>query len=205
MFFCTNHLFLSIFSSSIMSKNIALFASGSGSNAENIIRYFTGNSDFSFPLIISNNEKAFVHERAKKLGVPSLTFPREDFIDGGKILNLLQEKNIDAIVLSGFLLKIPDSIIEAYPQKIVNIHPALLPKFGGKGMYGMKVHRAVLEAGEKETGITIHYVNSNYDEGDIIFQAKCPVLPDDTPESVAQRVHALEYEFFPRIIAEIWK
>ncbi|HOF98737.1 MAG: phosphoribosylglycinamide formyltransferase [Paludibacteraceae bacterium] len=188
-----------------MSKNIALFASGSGSNAENIIRYFTGNSDFSFPLIISNNEKAFVHERAKKLGVPSLTFPREDFIDGGKILNLLQEKNIDAIVLSGFLLKIPDSIIEAYPQKIVNIHPALLPKFGGKGMYGMKVHRAVLEAGEKETGITIHYVNSNYDEGDIIFQAKCPVLPDDTPESVAQRVHALEYEFFPRIIAEIWK
>ncbi len=205
MFFCTNHLFLSIFSSSIMSKNIALFASGSGSNAENIIRYFTGNSDFSFPLIISNNEKAFVHERAKKLGVPSLTFPREDFIDGGKILNLLQEKNIDAIVLSGFLLKIPDSIIEAYPQKIVNIHPALLPKFGGKGMYGMNVHRAVLEAGEKETGITIHYVNSNYDEGDIIFQAKCPVLPDDTPESVAQRVHALEYEFFPRIIAEIWK
>jgi len=204
MFFCTNHLFLRNFSSSTMTKRIALFASGSGSNAENIIRYFSDNCDFSFPVIISNNENAFVHERAKKMGVPSITFSREDFIEGKKILNFLQEKRIDAIVLAGFLLKIPDLIIEAYPRKIINIHPALLPKFGGKGMYGMKVHSAVLEAGEKETGITIHYVNSNYDEGDIIFQAKCPVLSGDTPESVAQRVHALEYEYFPRIIAEIW-
>jgi phosphoribosylglycinamide formyltransferase-1 len=187
-----------------MTKRIALFASGSGSNAENIIRYFSDNCDLSFPVIISNNENAFVHERAKKMGVPSITFSREDFIEGKKILNFLQEKRIDAIVLAGFLLKIPDLIIEAYPRKIINIHPALLPKFGGKGMYGMKVHSAVLEAGEKETGITIHYVNSNYDEGDIIFQAKCPVLSGDTPESVAQRVHALEYEYFPRIIAEIW-
>lgn len=187
-----------------MPIRIAIFASGSGSNAENIIRYFSNHPNFVFPVIISNNEKAFVHERAKKLGVPSVTFSKEDFLKGEKILNFLQEQKIDAIVLAGFLLQVPSLVIDAYPQKIINIHPALLPKFGGKGMYGMRVHEAVKEAGETETGITIHYVNNEYDAGEIIFQAKCPVLPEDTPETIAKKVHELEYQYFPRVIEKIW-
>ena len=187
-----------------MSLKIAIFASGSGSNAENIIRFFSENSDFEFPVIISNKSDAFVHERAKKLQIPSFTFSREDFSTGETILAFLKLHNIDCIVLAGFLLKIPQTLIEAFPQKIINIHPALLPKFGGKGMYGSRVHEAVAEACEKESGITIHYVNSNYDEGSIIFQAKCPVLPTDTPEMIAEKVHALEYEHFPKVIEEIW-
>ncbi len=187
-----------------MPIRIAIFASGSGSNAENIIRYFSNHPNFVFPVIISNNEKAFVHERAKKLGVSSVTFSKEDFLQGEKILNFLQEQKIDAIVLAGFLLQVPSLVIDAYPQKIINIHPALLPKFGGKGMYGMRVHEAVKEAGETETGITIHYVNNEYDAGEIIFQAKCPVLPEDTPETIAKKVHELEYQYFPRVIEKIW-
>lgn len=187
-----------------MPIRIAIFASGSGSNAENIIRYFSNHSNFVFPVILSNNEKAFVHERAKKLGVPSVTFSKEDFLKGEKILNFLQEQKIDAIVLAGFLLQVPLLVIDAYPQKIINIHPALLPKFGGKGMYGMRVHEAVKEAGETETGITIHYVNNEYDAGEIIFQAKCPVLPEDTPETIAKKVHELEYQYYPRVIEKIW-
>lgn len=187
-----------------MPIRIAIFASGSGSNAENIIRYFSNHPNFVFPVILSNNEKAFVHERAKKLGVPSVTFSKEDFLKGEKILNFLQEQKIDAIVLAGFLLQVSSLVIDAYPQKIINIHPALLPKFGGKGMYGMRVHEAVKEAGETETGITIHYVNNEYDAGEIIFQAKCPVLPKDTPETIAKRVHELEYQYFPRVIEKIW-
>lgn len=187
-----------------MPIRIAIFASGSGSNAENIIRYFSNHPNFVFPVILSNNEKAFVHERAKKLGVPSVTFSKEDFLKGEKILNFLQEQKIDAIVLAGFLLQVPLLVIDAYPQKIINIHPALLPKFGGKGMYGMRVHEAVKEAGETETGITIHYVNNEYDAGEIIFQAKCPVLPKDTPETIAKKVHELEYQYFPRVIEKIW-
>lgn len=187
-----------------MPIRIAIFASGSGSNAENIIRYFSNHPNFVFPVILSNNEKAFVHERAKKLGVPSVTFSKEDFLKGEKILNFLQEQKIDAIVLAGFLLQVPLLVIDAYPQKIINIHPALLPKFGGKGMYGMRVHEAVKEAGETETGITIHYVNNEYDAGEIIFQAKCPVLPEDTPETIAKKVHELEYQYYPRVIEKIW-
>lgn len=187
-----------------MPIRIAIFASGSGSNAENIIRYFSNHPNFVFPVILSNNEKAFVHERAKKLKIPSVTFSKEDFLKGEKILNFLQEQKIDAIVLAGFLLQVPLLVIDAYPQKIINIHPALLPKFGGKGMYGMRVHEAVKEAGETETGITIHYVNNEYDAGEIIFQAKCPVLPKDTPETIAKRVHELEYQYFPRVIEKIW-
>ncbi|MBP8945400.1 MAG: phosphoribosylglycinamide formyltransferase [Paludibacteraceae bacterium] len=187
-----------------MPIRIAIFASGSGSNAENIIRYFSNHPNFVFPVIISNNEKAFVHERAKKLGVPSVTFSKEDFLKGEKILNFLQEQKIDAVVLAGFLLQLPPLLINAYPKKIINIHPALLPKFGGKGMYGMRVHEAVKEAGETETGITIHYVNNEYDAGEIIFQAKCPVLPEDTPETIAKKVHELEYQYFPRVIEKIW-
>ena len=184
-----------------MKKNIALLASGSGSNAENIIRYFHDYKDICFPVIISNKENAYVHERAKNLGVSSYTFKKIDF-ENGKVLEFLKEQQINFVVLAGFLLKIPGNLLQAYPNKIINIHPALLPKFGGKGMYGAYVHEAVVAAKEKESGITIHYVNENYDEGQIIFQAQCEVLPTDTPDDVAEKVHALEYEFFPKIIEQ---
>lgn len=187
-----------------MSLRIALFASGSGSNAENIVRYFSGNDAFSFPVIVSNKIDAFVHQRAENLGIPSVTFSYQEFKSGEKVLEFLTENRIDAIVLAGFLLKIPEILIQAYPQKIINIHPALLPKYGGKGMYGHFVHEAVKAAGETESGITIHYVNEHYDEGTIILQQKCPLTTDDTPDSIAEKVHALEYEFFPKAIEQIW-
>ncbi len=187
-----------------MPIKIAIFASGSGSNAENIANYYSKSSVFEFPLIISNKVDAFVHQRAKKLQIPSFTFSREDFLSGDKIITLLKEYNIEYIVLAGFLLRIPTSLVDAYPNKIINIHPALLPKFGGKGMYGHHVHQAVADAGDTESGITIHYVNGNYDEGNVIFQATCPVLPTDTADTIAEKVHALEYEHFPRVIGEIW-
>jgi len=187
-----------------MNKKIALFSSGSGSNAENIIRYFSKKTGFEFPLIISNKSDAYVHERARNLGIPSFTFTREEFNNGTQITSLLSDYKIDYIVLAGFLLKIPTQILQAFPNKIINIHPALLPKFGGKGMYGHHVHQAVVDAKETLSGITIHYVNENYDEGNVIFQAICPVLPSDTPEMVAEKVHALEYEHFPKIIEKLW-
>lgn len=182
---------------------IVIFASGSGSNAENIVNYFKDNEDIEIALIISNKKEAYVHERAKKLGVESLTFPKSDFETSQKVLQYLTDKKIDFIVLAGFLLKVPDYLIKAYPNRIVNIHPALLPKYGGKGMYGDNVHKAVVEAGDKESGITIHYVNENYDEGTIIFQATCPVSTEDTYEDVAKKVHILEYTHFPVVIEEI--
>jgi phosphoribosylglycinamide formyltransferase-1 len=187
-----------------MNKKIALFASGSGSNAENIFRYFSDQSVFEFPLIISNKADAYVHERARKLGIPSFTFSKEAFNIGTEIVSLLNDYKIDYIVLAGFLLKISTPILQAFPNKIINIHPALLPKFGGKGMYGHHVHQAVVDAKEATSGITIHYVNENYDEGNVIFQAVCPVLPTDTPDMVAEKVHALEYEHFPRVIERIF-
>jgi phosphoribosylglycinamide formyltransferase-1 len=183
-------------------KRIALFASGSGSNVENIIRYFSNNRELEFLFVISNRSDAFVHERMKKWNIPSYSFNKNDF-ENGIVLKLLKEKTINFIVLAGFLLKIPENLLNAYPDRIINIHPALLPKFGGKGMYGSHVHEAVVAAGEKESGITIHYVNENYDEGAIIFQARCPVLSIDTPDDVAAKVHALEYEHFPRVIGEV--
>jgi phosphoribosylglycinamide formyltransferase-1 len=203
-YFCTNHLLLCKNIQINMPIKIALLASGSGSNAENVIRYFSENPKFDFPLIISNKQDAFVHQRAKNLQIPSFTFSKEEFCAGEKILDLLNKNKVTHIVLAGFLLKIPQIFIEAFPEKIINIHPALLPKFGGKGMYGMHVHQAVADAGETESGITIHYVNSNYDEGNIIFQAKFPVLPTDTADIIAQKVHLLEYEHFPKVIEEIW-
>jgi phosphoribosylglycinamide formyltransferase-1 len=187
-----------------MYRKIAIFASGSGSNAENIINYFSGRSDVSFPFILCNKKDAFVHERAKKLNVPSITFDKIQ-LENGEILSLLQKEEIDFIVLAGFLLKVPENIILAYPDKIVNIHPALLPKYGGKGMYGMKVHEAVVANGEKESGITIHYVNERYDEGAIIAQYKCEVLPGDSAEDVARKIHELEYEYFPKVVGEVVK
>lgn len=185
-----------------MAKKVAIFASGSGSNAENIIRYFSETKNVIFPFILSNKADAFVKNRAEKLNIPFIFFTKEQWING-EILNLLKKEDVDWIVLAGFLLKVPTEIIEAYPHKIINIHPSLLPKYGGKGMYGMKVHEAVAEANEKESGITIHYVNENLDEGEIIFQAKCEVLSTDSPEEIAAKVHKLEYEFFPKVIADL--
>lgn len=184
-------------------KRIAIFASGSGSNAENIARYFSGINDIEISLILSNKKEAFVHERAKKLGIPSYTFSKTEFDEADLILETLQQYEIDFIVLAGFLLKVPQPILEAFPNRIINIHPALLPKYGGKGMYGDRVHHAVIDAGEKESGISIHYVNEHYDEGDIIFQATCEVLPGDSPDDIAQKVHQLEYNYFPEVIEKI--
>jgi len=182
---------------------IAILASGSGSNAENIINYLADNKEFIIDSVISNKADAYVHERAKRLGVESFTFSRQDFLESEKVVDFLSDRGVDFIVLAGFLLKIPQNLIEAYPRKIINIHPALLPKFGGKGMYGDNVHKAVIDAREKESGITIHYINENYDEGDIIFQSKCKVLPTDTYRDVAAKVHELEYKYFPEIISRI--
>ena len=187
-----------------MPLRIAIFASGSGSNAENIISFFSSDPRFEFPVIISNKKNAFVLQRAEKLNIHSVTFSREDFESGENILDFLQLQQIDAIVLAGFLLKIPLKLIQAFPNKIINIHPALLPKYGGKGMYGHYVHEAVKNAGDSVSGITIHYVNEHYDDGNIIFQAKCSVLPTDTSEMIAEKVHKLEYEHFPRVIEKIW-
>ena len=186
--------------SRVMKKNIAIFASGSGSNAENIIRYFQENDLIRVALVLSNRSDAYVLERAHRLQVPSEVFLKEDWVSGEQILALLHEYHIDFIVLAGFLVRVPERLLHAYPDKIINIHPALLPKFGGKGMYGDRVHEAVVAAGETESGITIHYINEHYDEGDTIFQAKCPVLPDDSAIDVAQKVHSLEYKHYPLII-----
>lgn len=183
-------------------KKIAIFASGSGSNAENIIQHFAQKPQFCVKSVFCNVPDAYVLERAKKYRIPSFVFNREEFRNPDKVFRQLQEQEIDFIVLAGFLWLMPSFITAAWPNKIVNIHPALLPAYGGKGMYGHHVHEAVIAAGEKESGITIHYVNDHYDQGAIIFQAKCPVLPTDTPDDLAARVHELEYRYFPQIIAE---
>ena len=183
-------------------KNLVIFASGSGSNAENIIRYFATKPDFCVKKIYCNVPGAYVLERARQLQVPACVFTREEFRNPDKLLRRLQDEGTDFIVLAGFLWLVPPCITAAYPNRIVNIHPALLPAYGGKGMYGHHVHEAVLAAGEQQSGITIHYVNDRYDSGDIIFQATCPVLPDDTPDTLAARVHELEYQHFPRVIEE---
>ena len=183
-------------------KKLAIFASGSGSNAENIIQYFAQKPQFCVKSVFCNVPDAYVLERAKKYRIPSFVFNREEFRNPDKVFRQLQEQEIDFIVLAGFLWLMPSFITSAWPNKIVNIHPALLPAYGGKGMYGHHVHEAVIAAGEKESGITIHYVNDHYDQGAIIFQAKCPVLPTDTPDDLAARVHELEYRYFPQIIAE---
>lgn len=186
-----------------MSRNIAIFASGNGTNAENIIKYFSGNKDIKVKIVMANKTDAFVLERAHRLGIPTLYINREQWADATHILTLLHEQQIDFIVLAGFLAHIPDALLHAYPNRIVNIHPSLLPKFGGKGMYGNKVHEAVVAAGETESGITIHYLNEHYDEGQIIAQYRCPVMPNDTPQDVATRVHALEYEYYPKVIEQL--
>lgn len=182
---------------------IAIFASGNGSNAQNIIEYFSGSTLAEVSLLLCNKPGAYVITRAEKLGVPVQLFNREEFYQFDAVVAALASQKIDLLVLAGFLWLIPQNILRLYPGKIINIHPALLPKYGGKGMYGMKVHEAVVAAGEPESGITIHYVDEQYDEGQIIFQAKCPVLPSDTPEMVAEKIHALEYRWFPEIIEKV--
>ena len=179
--------------------HLVIFASGSGSNAENIATYFQNHEELQVTEVFSNKKKAFVHERARKLGIPSRTFSKEAFNDPQFVEKL---QKFDYIILAGFLWLIPKCLIEAFPGKIINIHPALLPKYGGKGMFGHHVHRAVIEAGEGESGITIHLVNEEYDKGQILFQAKCDIGKEDTPETLAQKVHQLEYQHFPRVIEE---
>jgi phosphoribosylglycinamide formyltransferase-1 len=183
-------------------NNIAILASGSGSNAENIVNYFSDKQGVKIVLFATENPKAFVIERAKKLGINCEVFSMNAFRNGD-FIKLLNSYKIDFIVLAGFLKLVPEYLINAYPNKIVNIHPALLPKYGGKGMYGNKVHEAVIANNEAESGITIHYVNNNYDEGGIIFQAKCSIDKNDTPETLAQKVHKLEYEYYPKVIESI--
>ncbi len=183
-------------------KKIAIFASGSGTNAENIGRFFQQDGSATVSLILSNKKDAGVHQRASSLGIPSVSFSRSDLVENGSVLQILADYQIDFIVLAGFLWLIPATLIHAYQGRIVNIHPALLPGYGGAGMYGMNVHRTVIENGDQESGITIHYVNDRYDEGDIIFQARCPVIPGETPESLAEKIHRLEYEHYPGVIKE---
>ncbi len=184
-------------------KRIAIFASGSGSNAEKIADYFVGSTDISIDLIVSNNPKAGVIDRARRLHIPVLLFDRTTFYQTDRITQLLQQQGIDLIVLAGFMWLMPAGLVQAFPDRIVNIHPALLPKFGGKGMYGHFVHEAVVAAQETESGITIHLVNEHYDEGAPIFQAHCPVTPTDTPDDVARKVQALEHDHYPRVVAEV--
>lgn len=183
-------------------KNIAILASGEGTNAERIIRFFTGHPTVRIALVITNKTEAGVIRRAKNLQVPVEILPASAFKEG-KATDMLRRYDTDFIVLAGFLLRIPDDLLRAYPSHMVNIHPSLLPKFGGKGMYGNHVHEAVLSAGEQESGITIHFIDEHYDEGAIILQAKCPVLPNDSPATLAARVHQLEYEHYPKVIERL--
>ncbi len=180
-------------------NNIAIFASGSGTNAENIINHFNSKNIAKVTLILTENRNAYVLERAKNQNIKTIVFNLDE-LKGGIVLSQLKSQQIDFIVLAGFLKLFPAEIIDEFPNRIVNIHPALLPKYGGKGMYGEKVHKAVIESGDRESGISIHFVNKNYDEGNIIFQAKCIVTENDTAESLAQKIHALEYQHYPHII-----
>lgn len=181
-------------------RNIAIFASGSGSNAENIIRYFKNHADVRVDSVWSNKKEAFVLQRSKDLGIESRYFTREEFRVPDRMIRELQSRNIDLIVLAGFLWLVPPEFVDAFT--IINIHPALLPSYGGKGMYGSFVHESVVNNKDKESGITIHLVNREYDKGDHLLQVKCPVLPDDTPDTLAARIHELEYQFFPRAIED---
>ena len=184
-------------------KRLAIFASGSGSNAEKIAEYFKNHPNIEISLILSNNPQAGVIARARKFQIPVVLFDKKTFNDTNRIVELLQNQHIDLVVLAGFMMLIPEAMVQAFPNKIINIHPALLPKYGGKGMYGHFVHEAVVAAQESESGITIHYVNEHYDEGTIIFQASCPVSPTDTPEDVAKKVQVLEHQHFPEVVEQV--
>lgn len=199
--FCTFLGFVCKEQSQIM-KKIAIFASGEGTNAENIIRYFQKKRSAEIVMVVTNKQHAGVCERTRKLGIETIFAPAADFRNG-RVLQLLQENHVDYIILAGFLLMVSEDILDHFPNKIINIHPALLPKHGGKGMYGRRVHEDVIANGDDVSGITIHYINKEYDKGKTIFQAKCPVLPGDTSDTLAARVHELEYAFFPKVIEDV--
>lgn len=181
---------------------IAIFASGRGSNAVNIIKYFAQKQNSKF-LILSNKKDAFVLQEAKKLNIPTYVFDRETFYKTKKVQEYLFSEQVDYLILAGFMWLVPPYLVNSFENKIINIHPALLPKFGGKGMYGMNVHQAVIDSGDKESGITIHFVNTKYDEGEIILQAKCKISFGETAETLAQKIHQLEYQNFPKAISSL--
>ncbi|HAP59267.1 MAG TPA: phosphoribosylglycinamide formyltransferase [Cytophagales bacterium] len=182
---------------------IAVWASGSGSNAENIANYFADSEDVGVAYILTNNPKAGVIERAQRLGIPHQVFTNTQFREGTPVLNAMERAGIDWVVLGGFMRLVPANVVAAFPGKIINIHPALLPRQGGKGMYGHHVHEAVVAARDSESGITIHEVNEVYDEGQILFQASCPVTPEDTPQTVEAKVRALEQQYYPEVVASV--
>ncbi|MWW24507.1 phosphoribosylglycinamide formyltransferase [Algibacter lectus] len=184
-------------------KRIVIFASGSGTNAENLIKFFHNRENASVIQVLTNNPHAKVLDRAKKLKVSALSFNKIAISETEDVLNILKAAKPDLIVLAGYLWKFPDNILAAFPNKVINVHPALLPNYGGKGMYGMHVHNAVIANKEKETGITIHYVNEHYDEGTVIFQAKCNITETDTANDVAAKIHQLEMEHFPQVVNDI--
>jgi phosphoribosylglycinamide formyltransferase-1 len=184
-------------------NNIAIFASGSGTNAQRLIEHFSPITDTKISILLTNKKNAGVIERAKKFNVPVRIFDKKEFYYSENIAVFLQNEGIEWVILAGFLWLIPKNLLKIYPNRIVNIHPALLPKYGGKGMYGMNVHQAVIDAKEKESGITIHFVNEEYDRGSVIFQASCPVDAADTPESLAAKIHELEYNHFPVVMEKL--
>ena len=184
-------------------KRIVIFGSGSGTNAENLIKFFQNSDNASVVQVLTNNPHAKVLDRCKTLGVSALSFNKISITKTNDVLNILKASKPDLIILAGYLWKFPENILNEFPNKVINVHPALLPSYGGKGMYGMFVHEAVVANKETETGITIHYVNEHYDEGAIIFQAKCKVLPTDTAEDVAAKIHELEMEHFPKVVEEL--
>lgn len=184
-------------------KKLALFASGNGTNVQQITEYFTGHPcGITVDCVVYNRKEAFVATRAKNLGLPAFYMNKADFYSGDKVLNLLKEREVDYIVLAGFLLLVPQNLLEAYPGRIINIHPALLPKYGGLGMYGHHVHEAVIAHHETESGITIHLVDPQFDHGKTLFQAKCQLSPEDTPDTLAAMIHLLEKEHFPKVIEQ---
>ncbi|MEP6734306.1 MAG: phosphoribosylglycinamide formyltransferase [Chryseolinea sp.] len=182
---------------------LAVFASGSGTNAQEIINYFKNHASIEVALVLSNSPDAFVLTRASDSKVPSKVFNKQTYRESEQVLDWLKEYQVTHVVLAGFLWLVPTYLLQAYPHRIINIHPALLPKYGGKGMYGMRVHEQVKSSGDIETGITIHLVDENYDEGKVLFQAQCLVAPEDTPETIANKVHDLEYRFYPKIIEKM--
>jgi len=184
-------------------KHLVIFASGSGTNAQSITEYFQNSDVARVSAIFCNNSNAFVLERAKKMNLPVCLFNRKQFYESDYVVDTLRKYNADFVILAGFLWLIPEYFIKQYPEKIINIHPALLPKYGGKGMYGMAVHEAVIASGDAESGISIHFVDEKFDHGKIIFQARCPVSTGDTPDMLAQKIHRLEYQHYPPIIEQV--
>lgn len=185
-----------------MYKNIqlAILGSGNGTNAQRIAEHFSKINDIDINCIIYNKKDAYIAQRAQNLGITAQYFNRKDFFESDNVLRFLQDRKVDYVVLAGFLLLVPENLLKAYPNKIVNIHPALLPNYGGKGMYGERVHEAVIAHHEKESGITIHVVDNHYDKGTTLFQAKCEITDSDTPDTLAQKIHKLEHQYFPIVI-----